>query len=319
VIVSNGPLAVPENDAESYTIELLLRPATVSGSRTILGFYVPHRGKRLLVRQYFDGLLVTHDGSIDRDRTRTTKFDVDHVFRTDRFSQVTISSGESGTTVYVDGQIAEEIPTFKLSRDELSADITLGTSPVGYHPWTGDVRGLAIYSKELTPAEALQHYSAWTEAGSKPDLNGALARYSFRERTGGLVRNEVASGVNLKIPDRFSVPHKEFLSSATSEFQPEWRYAVDVIINIAGFVPLGVIVCASVRWFRGSRQSIVITTIACGFLSLTIEILQYYVPRRGSGMTDIITNTLGAAIGAALAQARPVRRCLEAVRLIPRS
>ena len=315
LVMSHGPLRPPETDAESYSLEFLLRPANTERSYTILGFYDPDRSRQLLVRQWTDGLLVTHDATIDSDKTRTIKFDVDHVFIPGRLVQVTISWGPNGTTVYVDGQIAESVSQFRISRSELSGEIVLGTSPVMFHPWIGELHGLAIYSRELTPADALRHYKDWTDPSGNPDLDGAMARYTFAERAEKEVRNEVASGPSLEIPTRFSVPYKGMLLSPQSEFRADWTYISDVVANIAGFVPLGVIVCAYLAWTRSRWKAILVTTAACGILSSVIEVLQYYVPRRASGTTDIITNTLGAAVGAMLTHSSLVRRGLELMKL----
>jgi glycopeptide antibiotics resistance protein len=55
----------------------------------------------------------------------------------------------------------------------------------------------------------------------------------------------------------------------------------------------------------------------CGALSFSIEVMQYCVPSRGSGITDIITNTLGAGLGAMLVQSRVVRDRLSRTGLVP--
>jgi len=317
LVVSDRPLNFPDNLAtNSYSIELLLKPASAGWSYTILGFYVPGRPTQLLVRQWTDGLLVTHDPRVDTDRTKTIKFDVDHALIRGRLVLITLASGPNGTTIYVDGQRAQSFPRFEIARGELAGQIVLGTSPTTYHPWPGELHGLAVYSKELTPSDALRHYQEWTTLSEHPDLDDAVARYTFTEGTGNEVHSEVVSGPNLEIPTSFSVPHKPFLNSPDKEFKADRRYAFDVLINIAGFVPLGLISCAYFGWNRNRWRAVFIATISCGALSLLIEILQYYIPRRGSGMTDIITNTFGAALGGLLVQAGPVRRVLIKMKLL---
>jgi VanZ family protein len=317
VVVSSEPLKPAETQPSgAYTLELMLRPATTKAKSTVMAFYTPTRPRQLLVRQYKDSLEVTHDSAVEYDRAKTVNFAVDHFFRPGKLALVTISSGSNGTAVYLDGQFAESFPRFKISPSELSGQIVLGTSAVNYAPWEGELRGLAIYSKEMTPGDALRHYKEWTDPSGPADLEGAMARYTFAEGSGREVGNQVAGGPQLAIPASFSVPHKDFLRSARKEFRTNWRYAKDVLENIAGFVPLGLIVCAYVASTRNRWEAILITIMACGTLSFVIEVLQYYIPRRGSGTTDIITNTLGAALGATLTHARVGRHVLERMKLI---
>jgi VanZ family protein len=197
-------------------------------------------------------------------------------------------------------------------------EIILGNSPVTYHPWQGEIHGLAIYSKEVTAEQALAHYQSWAIRDGYPaDLDAAMARYTFTEASGREIHDDVAKGPTLEIPTNFSVPHKGLLRSPLQEFRPNWHYAMDLAINIAGFIPLGLVLCACLVWSRDKPKAVLIATVQCAMLSLAIEILQFYIPRRGSGITDIITNSLGAFLGAMLIETVWVQRTLEHMKLVP--
>jgi VanZ family protein len=62
---------------------------------------------------------------------------------------------------------------------------------------------------------------------------------------------------------------------------------------------------------RSRGIAILYVTLAGGSLSFAIEVAQAYIPRRGSGVTDIITNTIGSAIGAGLASPKLVEIILR--------
>lgn len=318
LVLSNAPLRFAPASGQSYTLELFLCPTSVTSDSTILGFYSPHRTKQLLVRQNGDGLEITHDAGIDSDPTGTVDVNVERVFHPGVQVLIAISSGPNGTKVFIDEAQRAWFPKFAISQDEMSGDIVIGTSPVGYDPWQGQLRGAAIYVNELSAADALKRLSEWVEPkGKVPDLRNAIARYSFAEGVGVEVHNEVGVAPDLHIPTVFSVPDKSFLQSPAAEFKTNPTYLNDIVRNIAGFIPLGLILCAFFRWTQDRWNATFTAVIACGTLSLVIESLQYCIPGRESGVTDTITNTLGAAIGASLIQSGVVRRALQRLKLIP--
>lgn len=313
LVVSKAPLrAEGAEPGKSCSLELLLRPASIEGSYTILSFYASNNPNQFQVRQWTDGLLVTQDIVNAQNKVKRTKFDVDHAFQQGRLVLLTITSGPSGTVVYLNARQTQVFRRFTISQSELSGQLVMGTSPVDYEPWPGEVRGLAIYSKELTAAQVSRHYGNWIggRGADPPNLDGAVARYAFTEGAGRDIHNTVVSGPDLEIPERFGVPHKALLESPAEEFEANWDYVYDLLRNIAGFVPLGFIICAYAGWTRSRRQAILCAILAGGILSFVIEVLQAYIPQRNSGTTDIITNTLGAALGAVLARPSMVRTIL---------
>jgi VanZ family protein len=317
LVESKVPL-IPEGNAPGKycSLELLLGPARIEGSTTILGFYDPNNPSQFLVRQWTDGLIVSRDTANAQNEVKRTKFDVGRVFQPNKLVMVSITSGPNGTVVYLNGAQNRVFPRFRISQKDLSGQIVLGTSPIDYQPWQGEVRGLAIYSIELTAAQASQHYENWISgrAADSPQLDGAIAKYAFTEGAGRSIHSAVPAAPDLEIPRRFTVPHKALLKSPAKEFEASWDYFFDVLRNIAGFVPVGFILCAYWGSTRGRRQAVLFAILGGAVLSFVIELLQFYVPQRNSGITDIITNSLGAALGAVLARPSLVWTILERIK-----
>ena len=78
--------------------------------------------------------------------------------------------------------------------------------------------------------------------------------------------------------------------------------ARDVAINVLLYMPLGAAACLA--WLTRFPRAAAAAATAFGFaLSLSMELLQNYVPGRVTSLSDLATNTLGAAAGACLAVA----------------
>ena len=117
-------------------------------------------------------------------------------------------------------------------------------------------------------------------------------------------------GIDLCIPARFSLLHQPFLKPFWKEFRPRADYVVDVLVNIGGFVPLGFFFCIYFSSEPAIRHATLATVVLGLCVSLTIEVLQSYLPTRDSGTTDIITNTLGTFLGIRLYQSKITRTAL---------
>lgn len=307
VVISQGPLrAGVSNPQQSCALEILLTPSSVTSSSTIANFYTTSNPGQFLLRQWMDGLLMSHDTvGVNDPVTRSTLY-VDQAFQVGKILLLTIVSGPNGTTVYKNGSVAKTFPDFRIMPSELTGRIVIGTSAAEYHPWTGEIHGLAIYETGLTPEQVLEHYREWTDPAKtvSVDSRGTIAFYRFSERAGSEIHSMVASASNLYIPKHFSLPQKAMLTTPAKEFEPNWAYVKDLLQNIAGFIPLGFVFYLYLASMRRRGKAILYSILSAATLSFTIEVLQAYIPQRVSGTTDIITNSLGAAIGASLGQSR---------------
>jgi hypothetical protein len=287
----------------SCSLEIWLEPRRVRSSGTILAFYWPDSDfVPFALRQSLGDLVlqrISPDRLYDAKKVKTY---IDDVFSHQRPVLVTISSSQAGTKVYADGAFVKNIVSFRISRHDFTGQLIVGNSPGTTRNWSGQLRGLAIYDRELSVGEVSKHVANWTKS-ERPDLaksEGAVALYLFSEGNGNVAHNQVDSATDLLIPENFFVLNEQFLERPWDEFRQDWNYWKDIGINVVGFIPLGFFFYAYFLLVRRAEHPAAVTT-ALGFgVSLTIEVLQAFLPTRDSGMTDLITNTLGTALGTIL-------------------
>jgi hypothetical protein len=77
----------------------------------------------------------------------------------------------------------------------------------------------------------------------------------------------------------------------------------DVPVNLLGFVPFGFLVCLRLLTAgKPSPRGCLFLAVALGFaVSLAIELTQVWLPGRDSSLLDLTMNTVGSAIGGAMA------------------
>jgi VanZ family protein len=300
-LVSAGAFSVRESkEGAPCSFEIWLQPVLPNYSGTILAFYRPENLTVPFALHQSLGDLAIHRTSLDRFQHKTrTKIYIDDLFSHAKAVFVTISSGPAGTAIYADGLLVKQSANFRFSSRDLTGQVIIGNAPTTTDTWSGQVKGFALYDRELTAAEVLQHYANWTK-GRHTELvenDGVVARYLFNEGKGNVVQNQVDSATNLLIPERFFVLREQFLERPWDEYHPDRSYWKDIGINIAGFIPFGFFFCAYFSTLRKIKRAAVLTIVLGFIVSLTIEVSQAFLPTRNSGTTDLVTNTLGTAVG----------------------
>lgn len=286
------------------SLEIWLEPASsyVESSETILGFYSPGSLTRFRLLQRHDELLVQQDFKDQRNRLDTAEIKAVKAFQGRSRTLFTITATEKGTAVYRDAQFVESYSRFGMTCESVSGQLIIGNSPSDYDPWQGSVFGLAFYREGLSKDQIRRHLESWNQGAVPAGLekDGLVGFYPLSDGGGPTVHDSSGEGADLTIPNAFAVPHKPFLASPWQEFSPSFDYLWDVLVNIGGFVPFGFFLCAYFSCER-SRYGAAMRALALGGLvSLSFEVLQGMLPTRSSGMTDIITNTLGTGLGVLL-------------------
>jgi len=82
---------------------------------------------------------------------------------------------------------------------------------------------------------------------------------------------------------------------------PKYWLGFDVATNVLGYAPLGFFLTLSAMRMGWQTREVLVATVAAACLSLALEGLQSYLPARVPSFPDFLLNTLGAFLGAVLA------------------
>jgi len=289
----------PRDNSEA-SLEIWLQPKLIWDGGTFLAFYRLENRFKSSLHKSLTGLPVRIGAQYGQDDAKTAELNVSEVFgRKPRPVFITVTSGVKGAWIYVDGALAAAAPEFPLSAGDFTGGLVLGDSAGQPDGWSGELLGLAIYHRQLTAAQVFHNYAAWKRTG-RPGIAGDernIALYLFDEHTGDVARDKARSGVDLYIPERYQVMDKFFLEPFWTEFSMSRNYWRAVVKNIGGFIPFGFCFYVYLAAALPIKRATLVTVALGAAVSITIEILQAFLPTRDSGTTDIITNTLGSWAG----------------------
>lgn len=299
--LSPRTLAFGDNDGPPCSLEVWLEPALTWTTGSVLTFYGSLDNRQFSMRQEFTDLVLQRSVEEPDHQKSQMQIRVNDVFRR-RQAFITVTSDGQNTSVYLDGHLATASPGFGLSTSDLAGQLILANSPLRGHSWSGQLRGLAIYGSELSSQQVVRHYEDWTQRQepARAKHERALALYLFNEHGGKIIRNAIGSGIDLEIPGRYLVVHQLLLEPPWRELPTQQSYLKNCAINIAGFVPLGFSFSLYFTAVCKMKRASIAAIVLGGAVSLVIESVQAYLPTRYSGMTDVITNTLGTCVGVAL-------------------
>ena len=300
----------PSKSASSGRLEMWLQPDEANTKGTILSFEGVERSEPFSLFQDGSAFGVRRHNIDEQGTDRIAVFVIPRALRAEKRILVDVVLAEHETSVYLDGVLAETSKILGESKDNFTGRLVLGNSASANDSWRGKILGLAFYDRFPTQIQAARSYDEWIRSREMPSEEKPLALYFFDERRGAVTRNRVNPSTDLSIPRHYVVLHPAFLSLPRNPYRfgkPSLTYWKDIIINVAGFVPLGFFFVAYFSSLQRLKWPVTVTILFGFALSLFVEISQRFLPTRDSDLTDIITNTGGTALGTWLYSSALVR------------
>ena len=293
------------SESGSFSIEITIKPEprNQEGFNLILVLHDARDRNQLLIGQYCSSLIIMN-GDDYSNRRKTRRIALNQVFQSPEEIFLSITTGDEGTSAYIDGRLIKRKKDLKLEiprGGDTSPRLILGNSVYGNSSWRGDIYGLAFYGYDLTSEQVELHFNNWSKEQKfsyanqyKPSL-----LYLFDEKNSKMAIDHANGNHELKIPTRMHILKKRILAPPWIDLKLNKSFIQDFVINLVGFIPLGFILSATFIELGGTlkKRVILITVALCFAISLIIEVAQGWMPSRSSQILDLMLNTSGALIG----------------------
>ena len=217
---------------------------------------------------------------------------------------VALVSGPHGTHIHIDGQPVKNYPDVRLLSENETLEghrVPLGNSPDLSCPWAGTLMGFALFGRAWTSAEVTEPTRRQGRGGR---CRAAAAGLRQWPTIGSTVLQASRSSICPAPRTIWRKPARLVFDKRPLGLPNGQSFSgSDVTLNLLGFVPFGFLVCLRLLSMgRFSPRGCLFLAIAVGFaVSLAIELTQVWLPGRDSSLLDLTTNTMGSAIGGAMA------------------
>jgi len=295
------------DSGDGVSVELAIKPlhSGISGFRTLLLIHDGNDDDQLIVGQWRSSLIVMNGDDYSHQR-KVPRITIP-LGKTDRDTQlVTIVSNASGTLAYLNGNFVKKNRRLVLNypNGDGQTRLVIANNLKGDQPWTGNIAGVALYDHALDDGSIKGHYQAWSGGSDFGvfEQNAPKLLYAFDQRHPNIISDLTGSGLDLMVPKWFKIIDKNMLSWPKLQGLPQNNLVKDIVINLLGFIPLGILLAGTLiqlKQFSIIKISVFATLISFGF-SLTIEVVQIWLPSRDSSTLDLLLNSLGGWIGSLL-------------------
>jgi hypothetical protein len=305
---------------ESFSIELAIKPPVQRRNHldVIFDLWDTRNQRHTALCQWDSSLMVMKSPS---RYFKNSRLHIGKSITPEKACFVTITSSRNhGTDLFINGIHERSTSRFEIFDSNASLGrIVLGNSASASNPWNGELYSLSLHHTLFSKKEVIERYRQWQTTAAMQNIEATIACYAFDEHAGTKVRDRSGKYGDITVPALFSIPQKQILSMPWEDFRFDKSTAIDIAMNLFGFIPFGFFL-AALLWSMGGtarHYRIIICILAGAVISLVFELTQAYIPTRSSQMSDVILNVLGTLAGALSGRDALHARQVNAVRTEP--